>query len=659
MTSFLASISGQDVVAVACVVVGTLCLLLRRRVWPGLAAFLFTCATAAGTALWAYQHSWPGYSLLDLAAMLGAGLCLLWAVVARIVLQNHRRPSADAIGVHAASGATAPSVLRPDRSPAVLLVASFLAGGLCATVLGFVLIRSTWLRLSDPIAPVEAMTWPGLVLIGVLMIAVLLTWTKRNLTGEALPVGSRLNEQRKCQDVERSKRQNVEESKRQNAETTRSQERRPAIMLALAGLAVWWTSLMIPSAPWLAELPVEVRLPGQPGWWTWMVQLQVGLALLLFVAAVLQDHRYRRRRRNAWPERLCDLVEPYARRRGYIQTEAIIAGLILLLGILQLLRADRPGWQLRAVNCVASALAGATCLFMAYRRWSGNTAGLGMALVSLALVALACAAAAPFYALGPSVEYTVRIPVLLNAMLPPLWIAIGLWNWLSRVWDQQLLDGVAWTTTGRMIPIARLTGFLLAAIAVLVAFQMALWPTRAVAADEDNGTWRIVCGSLAILLLLVQSTREARRRDSPAVATIAMAFFLAAAAFVFVRLPTSPQRGWLIQYDTVVLSALALPILLAAEALRKNRWRSFSTPLWFLALLILPLRAMLELLSPLRLPAEWVRPMTLTLLGMVYSVAGRREHRRAFLVLGAVLLLAAAIETFQLLRAHQLFTMLF
>jgi hypothetical protein len=288
---------------------------------------------------------------------------------------------------------------------------------------------------------------------------------------------------------------------------------------------------------------------------------------------------------------------------------------------------------------------------MTYRRWSGNTAGLGSALVTLAIVAMASAIAAPFYSASPWAEYVSRVPVLLNALLFPLWVAIGLWNWLSRLWDQQLLNGVPWTTAGRMIPIVRRTAFLLAAIAVLIAFQMALWPTRPIAVVPDNTTWRWICGIGAIALLLLQSIREARRRDSSAMATIAMAFFIAAAVFVFVRLHPSHQRGWLIQYDCVVLSAVALPILLAAELLQKSSWRAFSTPLWFLALLILPLRAMLELLSPVRLPAEWVRPTTLAILAVVYGLAGRREHRRAFLVLGAVVLLAAVLELFRLLKA--------
>ncbi len=66
-----------------------------------------------------------------------------------------------------------------------------------------------------------------------------------------------------------------------------------------------------------------------------------------------------------------------------------------------------------------------------------------------------------------------------------------------------------------------------------------------------------------------------------------------------------------------------------------------SVPLWLLALLILPLRVLLQLLPTTRLPAEWIRPMALAILGALYSFAGSRENRRAILLLGVVLLLAA------------------
>jgi len=614
MTWFLATMSVPDIAAAGCVFAALSFLLLRRRLPIGLGEALFAVATTVGATVSAFHHQWPGSSLLDRAAILGASLSVLWAALGRICSPRHHRED------QRGDGSDLQNALPPDRCCDTFLAFAFLTGSISTVALVLPLIRTTWFRLVvDPLAPMVALTWPGLLVIAALVLATL-------LGSGALP-------------------------KRDS--TT---QRHPAVLLGLAGLAAWWASLMTPSASLLGEIPESGRLFWQPGWWTWTVQLQMGLAAVLVFAALLQDRRYRNRRRKAWPDALDDLVSPYSRWPGYIQVEAVIAGLMLLLGVLQLMR-DRPGWQLPAANSIATAAAGAACLFMSYRRWNGNTAGLGLALVTLAIVSLASAVAAPLYSAGPWAEYVLRVPVLLNALLFPLWFAIGLWSWLSRVWDQQLLDGSPWTTAGRMIPIATRTAFLLAAIAVLVAFQMALWPTRPTSAMDDNTLWRWICGAGAIVLLLLQSVREARRRDSSATATIAMAFFIAGAVFVFVRLHPSHQRGWLIQYDTVVLSAMALPILLAAESLHKSSWRAFSTPLWFLALLILPLRSMLELLSPMRLPAEWVRPTTLGILAVLYCLAGRREHRRAFLVLGAVIFVAAAIELFHLLTAHQFFMM--
>lgn len=607
MTWFLATMSGPDIAAAGCILAALPFLFLRRRLPTGLGASIFALAATVGATITAFYHQWPGDSLLDRAAILGASLCVLWAVLGRAC----SRPRKDRQRAASDKKMGLPS----SRSAETFFAFAFLTGSISTVAIVLPLIRTTWFRLVvDPLAPIGAMTWPGLLVIAALAVATL-------LTGGAFSTAEP------------------------------NEQRHPAALLAFAGLAMWWTSLMTPSASLLGEIPESERLFGQPGWWTWTMQLQIGLAAALVFSALLQDRQYRSRRRNAWPDALDDLISPYSRWPGYIQVESVIGGLILLLGVLQLMRADRPGWQLPMANSLASAAAGAVCLFMTYRRWSGNTAGLGLSLVTLAIVATASAIAAPLYSVSPWAEYVSRVPVLLNVLLFPLWVAIGLWNWLSRIWDQQLLDGVPWTTAGRMIPIAGRTAFLLAAIAVLIAFQMALWPTRPIAAVVDNTTWRWICGGGAIALLFVQSLREARRRDSSAMAMIAMAFFIAAAVFVFVRLHPSHQRGWLIQYDCVVLSAAALPILLAAEWLQKSSWRAFSTPLWFLALLILPLRSMLELLSPVRLPAEWVRPTTLAILAVVYGLAGRRERRRAFLVLGAVVLLAAVLELFRLLRA--------
>ena len=129
-----------------------------------------------------------------------------------------------------------------------------------------------------------------------------------------------------------------------------------------------------------------------------------------------------------------------------------------------------------------------------------------------------------------------------------------------------------------------------------------------------------------------------------------MALVIAGIVFLFIRMPAPVLRGWIIQYSAVVLGGLALPLLLTAESLGAERWRYLAPPLWLLALLVLPAAALAQLLSPERQPAEWVKPATIATLGLVYGLAGRREHRRAFLVLGAVLFIASFTTLYKVYR---------
>ncbi len=412
---------------------------------------------------------------------------------------------------------------------------------------------------------------------------------------------------------------------------------------------IWWSGLTLPAGLGSHAAPTAAIARFQPRWWSWPLHVQTGLSVLSVAAIVWQDLRHRARRRRAWPDALDALLTPYARWPGYIQVEAVIATAILLLGVYQLVRPDSAAWQPMFINCIACAATGAACLFATYRRWSGNTTGLGIALVTLAVVVFASMIATWLAGLTASTEYVQRIPILDSAMLCGLLVMVPLWSWLAGVWDQQLLDGQPWTTTGRMIPHARRAAFLLSALAALIAFRMALWPRLVAAPIEDGSTARWSLSAAMILGLAMVVAMRARRRDSIADATLSVCFLVAMLLFAYVHAPAWARQawGWIIQYETVVLSAASVAVILAAEGLHSTRWRSFSTPLWMLALLVLPMRVLIELLPSKRLPAEWIRPMSLAILGAMYSFAGRREHRRAILVLGLVLLVAALSTLFR------------
>lgn len=71
-------------------------------------------------------------------------------------------------------------------------------------------------------------------------------------------------------------------------------------------------------------------------------------------------------------------------------------------------------------------------------------------------------------------------------------------SWLSRFWRQQLLNGVAWTTTGRLIPASAAIGLLLGLLAV-GEFVSRLYAFRPAGASPW-GHWPPVMTGPAVLL---------------------------------------------------------------------------------------------------------------------------------------------------------------
>lgn len=576
----LTELSRRDRVVLGCVVLGIIAQIFQKRLPVGLGPSLFVAGVTLGGALIVHDRFGGAQPAMYLALMFASVVCLLCSGMG----------AATALGERSRRGAA--------RHPPsdVFFIWSLLAGFTAAGLIAYYLAVQTGQRLFS-LTRERGLAVPpsGFLALAALLVAVLV-W--------------RLSQRRPHQ---------------------------PTMLLVIGALAAWWGAMLFPSVrggraetDWVAWLPP---------WWSWVFQLMVGLAALIIVAAVIQDHRYRRRIASAWPDRLDELVEPYSRWPGYIQTEAMIAAALLIMGVYQLVRREAPSAAVFSGAAVVSLLAGYACLFMTYRRWSANTAGLGMALLTAAIVHGAAAITAKLLPDSLSAQYARRMPVLYNAILMALAVMAACWRWLAGVWDQQLLNGIAWTTTGRMIPYARRTAFFIMAIAALIAFQMAIWPQR-IAEVDDQSAGRIACGLGVLLLCALIAALAARQGGSLALAAMSLVFIVAAALFVFVRLPASSFRGWLVQYDPIVYSVVALPVLGLAELAPATRWRAFAVPMWFLALLLLPAAALAQLLGA-PLPEGWVKPLTLAILGAVYGIAGLREHRRAFLVLAGVLIVAS------------------
>ncbi|MEE8169825.1 MAG: hypothetical protein V3T70_04690, partial [Phycisphaerae bacterium] len=350
-----------------------------------------------------------------------------------------------------------------------------------------------------------------------------------------------------------------------------------------------------------------------------------------------RDMGYRRRRAAAWTDRLEQLLEPYPIWPGFDRGCAVLAAAVLLLGVYHLIR---PAVVESPADWVCLASAGATsmaCLYASHRTWNRNIAGLGLALLTIAIVSATSMVMAP----DPTWEYARQFPVRLNAAIFGLIVMILLYEWLPDVWAQQLMDGKPWTTTGRLIPHARRAAFMNAALGVMVGYNMAVWPLNPVAVAPDSGVSRWVFGMLSLSLLALVTGRFARRRNYVPLAALSVAALVGVFLFAFVRWPTSPGRGWLVQNASLVFAIVSLPVLGIAETLPKTRGESFAQPLWFLALLFLPAFALIQL-AP-RPPTEWLRPLTFTVLAATYAIAAAREHRRLlFVPSGALFLVAVA-----------------
>jgi len=429
--------------------------------------------------------------------------------------------------------------------------------------------------------------------------------------------------------------------------TIRRESHQPAIVFMLAVLIGVWLTLAIPS-PAGTLVPVARQLgSARIEWWLWLAGLHATQGVLVLGALGLFE-RVRRRRLAHWPVHLERLIEGPPRWEGFTEAVSVVSASVLILSVMQIIRGAPPSRWLVLADAMSSLAAAAACFTLCERRWNANLFGLGAALTA------AVCATAPLLALSPHAPggLSARLPVVQTAALFGLAFAAFLWLWLSRFWQQQLLNGEPWTTAGRGIPYARRTGFLVAALAVLIAYQIALWPTHPTVVAPDNSAPRWVAGLAAIGLLCLVTTRDARLSSSRAMAALTLAALGAAFLFALARWPDSVARGRLIQYMPIVASVAALPLLALAETIpESSRWRSFAPPLWFVALLVLPAAALLAVAFTRRLPTEWITPLTLATVGGVYALAGSREGRRPFLALSVVLLLAAAFNLSRLYGA--------
>jgi hypothetical protein len=102
-------------------------------------------------------------------------------------------------------------------------------------------------------------------------------------------------------------------------------------------------------------------------------------------------------------------------------------------------------------------------------------------------------------------------------------LAGGYLLWLARFWDQQLLDGSAWTTAGRLIPAARR----LAYVGSSLAFAAAMGGMMAGAFAGQN-VWLAAITTLLLLGLMSLLVRDWLEHGQPGAVAAAVLVTLAA-----------------------------------------------------------------------------------------------------------------------------------
>lgn len=360
----------------------------------------------------------------------------------------------------------------------------------------------------------------------------------------------------------------------------------------------------------------------------------VGVFILLLAAiagafVVGTGWAYRLRRQRAWPDALYLLSQPPLDWPGFRYSVGILAALILLLGCSQLLLP----W-----TGPAAILAGGAVLTLTHRRWNENLADVGIALITLGVVALVmmCFPQLPAWWTADAWAEVV------NRILLGLAIMAGLWYWLGAFWRQQLDDGEPWTTTGRLIRTVRRVGYFVGAAGVLVSYHLAFWPVFPYGntdADAWRWGWGLAANGLLIMVLLLAS----RKTEKSTLGWLALFAVAGTIMFSVVRMPHGlPGRMWALYWPTVMVVAAAILVILAALLARTQNWQALFEPTYLTGVAIMPVGAIGGILfgAPQTMP-PWVPAVSFACLVVVYILAAVLVGPKTFV---AVAVLCAAMS---------------
>lgn len=256
-------------------------------------------------------------------------------------------------------------------------------------------------------------------------------------------------------------------------------------------------------------------------------------AIMICTFSAAQSATTRRRRyllMRTHPSALTDAA------RGWpnLAPTCFLAGLITILaGIAALVSPDdTSGWSRRITLLImgfAMLITAMTVLFLLINHWARFGAYVGAGLFSLA-VCIVGVAANPF---------TFNGNALIGSNIAISMAALGLvaliWNWLHRVWRQQLDGETAWTTAGRLWAHAGQIAFGNLLVAIIASVALCLWPIWDQMHTTTSG-WRLP--SIAItghILVIIAAVRSWRRWKLGRFVLIASLAGVGLAAFIALR----------------------------------------------------------------------------------------------------------------------------
>jgi len=350
----------------------------------------------------------------------------------------------------------------------------------------------------------------------------------------------------------------------------------------------------------------------------WTFPVMMGWAVIIAAFTGIEGMKIRRRRMLAWPDHLEWLTEPMRCWPGFRYSAGMLAAGVLLLGSLHVINP----W-----TSVAGFLTAIAMLALTNRMWNENLGDMGLALITLAVVSL-------FMIHLPDRQWQpIDFAMVYTRALIGLAVMTWFWPWLAAVWDQQLDNGRAWTTTGLLIQVANRVGFLVALAGFLISLYLFIWPKLPYAFSFEI-TWGLV-GNLLLVLALFSGVK---RTGQPGLAWLALATIGSTAGFLLLRLPHSAVgQWWSLNWPTGLSIAALIAILLNALVARTKKWRVLAEPLYLTGIFLLPILAItgVTFTLPVRMPS-WGPSSTFGVLMVVYVLTAFLAGPRSFVAVAAI-----------------------